>query len=95
MAYANKRMEEYPNMEEGSGYIMWKRFKDAYRDGETVREAEMTQEMAELNEEWRENLAIQRAMLIDKACEYFADWMRRHNDYAQFAVDGLRKAMEE
>lgn len=33
--------------------------------------------------------------MIDKACEYFADWMRRHDDYAQFAVDGLRKAMEE
>lgn len=37
----------------------------------------------------------QKTIDIDKACEYFADWMRRHNDYAQFAVDGLRKVMEE
>lgn len=36
-----------------------------------------------------------KQVFIDKACEYFADWMRRHNDYAQFAVDGLRKAMED
>lgn len=32
--------------------------------------------------------------IVDKACEYFADWMRRHDDYAQFAVDGLRKVLE-
>lgn len=91
MAYANKRMEEYPNMEEGSGYIMWKRFKDAYRDGETVREAEMTQEMAKLNEEWRENLAIQRAMLIDRACE----WLKARNVLTDAIIEGFRKVLEE
>lgn len=42
-----------------------------------------------------ESATEQKAIDIEKACEYFADWMRRHNDYAQFAVDGLRKAMEE
>lgn len=73
--------------------------KRAYLKGATeqkaIDEKEYTEEMRKLNEEWKENLEIQRKMLIDKACEYFADWMRRHNDYAQFAVDGLRKAMEE
>lgn len=28
-------------------------------------------EMAKLNDEWEQNLAIQRAMLIDKAVEWF------------------------
>lgn len=46
--------------------------------------------------EWKDQqFKEQKAEMVDKACEYFADWMRRHNDYAQFAVDGLRKAMEE
>jgi len=38
-------------------------------------EADYTEQMRQLNEEWKENLAIQRKMLIDKACEWFSNYL--------------------
>lgn len=51
-------------------------------------------EMAKLNEEWKQNLAIQRAMLIDKAVAFLV-----HNRFfehkASRCAKAFRKAMED
>lgn len=52
-------------------------------------EAEYTEEMRKLNEEWKENLVIQRKMLIDKA----AKWV--DENVGTLTAIALRKAMEE
>lgn len=99
IAYANKRMEEYPNMEEGSGYIMWKRFKDAFRDGEEVQEAiddkrikelesyaEKATALIEAEKAFREHLEAKEKNIIDKACE----WLKANAD--KYIVDiGIRE----
>lgn len=78
--------------------ILFHCFKDYY-DGATeqraIDEQIYTEEMRKLNEEWRENLKIQREMLIDKACECLElaeNWQAWLNgDFKEF----FRKAMEE
>lgn len=52
------------------------------------------EEMARLNEKWKQNLAIQRAMLIDKAVEVLVDsgLFGRKDSYG---AKSFRKAMEE
>lgn len=35
MRYGWKRMEAYHNLDDGSNYIMWERFRSAYADGAT------------------------------------------------------------
>lgn len=51
-------------------------------------------EMAKLNEEWKQNLAIQRAMLIDKAVAFLVDrgFFVNKDSYGATA---FRKEMEE
>lgn len=64
-----------------------------YKDGATEQKAiddkEYTEEMQQLNEEWKANLVIQREMLINKAVA----WVD-HNVGTLTAI-ALRKAMEE
>lgn len=64
-----------------------------YKDGATEQKAiddkEYTEEMHRLNEEWEENLVIQRKMLINKAVA----WVD-HNVGTLTAI-ALRKVMEE
>lgn len=51
-------------------------------------------EMAKLNEEWKQNLAIQRAMLIDKAVAVLVDsGIFGHKDSC--GAKAFRKAMEK
>lgn len=55
-------------------------------------------EMRKLNEEWKDNLAIQRAMLIDKACKVIDDLMMAYisgNLSHDEVMYKCRKAMEE
>lgn len=56
-----------------------------------IDEAECTEEMRKLNEEWKENLDIQRKMLIDKACV----WMRVHLPRVidNYPINGKRVSM--
>lgn len=51
-------------------------------------------EMAKINEEWKQNLAIQRAMLIDKAVAFLVD-NRFFEHKASRCAKAFRKAMEE
>ena len=58
--------------------------------------AEYTEEMRKLNEEWEENLEIQRKMLIERAI----DWLNQNTDWDNIYSEGelqelFRKAMEE
>ena len=53
-----------------------------------------TKGMAKLNEEWKQNLAIQKAMLIDKAVAVLVDsGVFGHNDSC--GAKAFRKAMEK
>ena len=51
-------------------------------------------EMAKLNEEWKQNLAIQRAMLIDKAVAVLVD-SGVFGNMDSYGAKAFRKAMEE
>lgn len=51
-------------------------------------------EMARLNEEWKQNLAIQRAMLIDKAVEVLVD-SGFFGCKDSYGAKSFKKAMEE
>lgn len=88
--------------------ILFHCYKD-YHDGATeqrvIDEQIYTEEMRKLNEEWLENLKIQREMLIDKACEwlintYLGDYVTDEygngniGNNAKLAED-FRKAMEK
>lgn len=58
-----------------------------------IDDAEHTEEMRKLNEEWKENLEIQRKMLIEKACE----WLKKNTFLGShpYELDEFRKAMGE
>lgn len=68
-----------------------------------IDDAEHTEEMRKLNEEWKENLEIQRKMLIERAYEWFQYNAWSFGNYAQgdssyeweMAFECFRKAMEE
>lgn len=51
-------------------------------------------EMAKLNEEWKQNLAIQRAMLIDKAVAVLVD-SGVFGNMDSYGAKAFRKAMKE
>lgn len=51
-------------------------------------------EMAKLNEEWKQNLAIQRAMLIDKAVAVLVE-SGVFGNMDSYGAKAFRKAMEE
>lgn len=51
-------------------------------------------EMAKLNEEWKQNLAIQRAMLIDKAVAVLVD-SGVFGDMDSCGAKAFREAMKE
>lgn len=75
------------------GYIVEK-VRFGYINGAEEQERIDTIEMAKLNEEWKQNLAIQRAMLIDKALAVLVDsGVFGHMD--SYGAKAFRKAMED
>lgn len=68
----------------------------------TVMEHNYTEEMRKLNEEWKENLALQRKMLIDKACRKWCNGCEYDNEGNCIMPHGrclfyteFRKSLEE
>lgn len=75
------------------GYIVT-RVRQGYFQGAEDQQKIDADEMARLNEEWKQNLAVQRAMLIDKAVSVLVDsGVFGHRD--SYGAKAFRKAMEE
>nr|DAM90113.1 MAG TPA: hypothetical protein [Bacteriophage sp.] len=65
-----------------------------YINGAKEQEIIDTNEMAKLNEEWKLNLEVQRAMLIDKAVAVLVDsGIFGHNN--SYGAKAFRKSMKE
>lgn len=71
----------------------------ACTEQKAIDDAEHTEEMRKLNEEWKENLEIQRKMLIEKACINFCVACPTYENcdtrYNCPMYDKFEKAMEE
>lgn len=75
------------------GYIVEKA-RIGYINGAEEQERIDTIEMAKLDEEWKQNLAVQRAMLIDKAVGVLVD-SGVFGCKDSYGAKAFRKAMEE
>ena len=75
------------------GHIV-NRVRLGYIDSAAEQERIDTIEMAKLNEEWKQNLAVQRAMLIDKAVGVLVD-SGVFGCKDSYGAKAFRKAMEE
>lgn len=96
---------ECPRYQDKDCDICSRKFKiQGATEQKAIDEKEYTEEMRKLNEEWKENLEIQRKMLIDKAYEWFSEHMIEYTCYIE--MEGwdikykemhkdFRKAMEE
>lgn len=70
-----------------------------------IDDAEHTEEMRKLNDEWKENLEIQRKMLIEKACKWLkskadecfvsGDSVGEHLVFKDLSLAEFLKAMEK
>jgi len=71
-AYARKMCDQY-----GDEPQVWTESYNTYieiaAEQRAVDEADYTEQMRQLNEEWKENLALQRQMLNEKACKLVCD----------------------
>lgn len=93
----DKRIDDYighaPEVDED---ISTKAARRAYRAGAMEQIDIDAKEMKALNEEWEDNLKIQRAMLIDKACGFLEEFNGLNFlGLPTVDVEGFRKWMED